>query len=319
MLLLFPRLLFLVLTFLSGSKTTGQTEPHRMTQVEYIEKYRNWAIEDMLKSGVPASITMAQAILESDNGNSPLAVNANNHFGIKCHDWKGAKYYHDDDAKQECFRKYNAAIESFNDHSYFLKNRQRYAFLFDLNKTDYKSWAYGLKKAGYATNPVYAEKLIELIERYDLASLDKFEKVPDHLLTGKDGGKKVGGAPETKNISVNRKSVQFHNGIKYIVGNKGESLDAIAREQGMNVWQIKKYNDLPKSAANAGAGQRLYLQPKRRKCREEIHTASTGESMYTISQRYGVKLKLLYRRNKMKPGQPIKEGQRVYLRSAKKD
>lgn len=142
---------------------SAQPAEYKMTRPEYVEKYKDIAIKEMLENGIPASITLAQGLLESDAGNSALAMYANNHFGIKCHkDWKGDTYIQDDDAKDECFRKYQAAEESFDDHSEFLKTRGRYAFLFELRKTDYKGWADGLKEAGYATDPGYAGRLIKL-------------------------------------------------------------------------------------------------------------------------------------------------------------
>lgn len=293
--------------------------PKRISQQEYIQNYKIVAIQDMLITGVPASITLAQASLESDNGNSPLAINARNHFGIKCHDWKGDKYYHDDDAKQECFRKYDTALESFDDHSYFLKNRKRYAFLFEIPRTDYKAWAYGLKKAGYATNPVYAEKLIDIIERNNLQELDKYTEVPKEEKLAKLEKKKIESSTiSNKKLEVPKQGIQFNNGIKYVIVGKGGSFEDIISEQDVRMWQIRKYNDLPKNS-KAVTGQKIYLQPKRRKCKEEFHTLEAGESMYTVSQRYGVKLKLLYKRNRMKPGEPAKPGQRLWLRKKKKD
>ena len=147
---------------------------NKISREEYISMYSHIAVNNMKQFGVPASITLAQAMLESDNGNSTLAVKANNHFGIKCHkDWTGATIYHDDDRKGECFRKYKNPEQSFNDHSLFLRGGKRYAFLFDLTPTDYKAWAHGLKKAGYATNPKYAELLIKIIEDNELYRFDQ--------------------------------------------------------------------------------------------------------------------------------------------------
>ena len=139
---------------------------------DYINYYSSIAMDEMIQFGIPASITLAQGILESGAGRGTLAVQANNHFGIKCHDWTGKKIFHDDDKKQECFRKYDNPEYSYRDHSIFLSNRGRYSFLFDLKKDDYKKWARGLKKAGYATDPKYSQKLIDLIERYQLYNYD---------------------------------------------------------------------------------------------------------------------------------------------------
>ncbi|MBU1720205.1 MAG: glucosaminidase domain-containing protein, partial [Bacteroidetes bacterium] len=152
----------------------GQLPPEKMSAPEYVGKFKEAAIREMEEGGVPASITLAQGLLESGNGNSPLARNANNHFGIKCHvGWEGETYIQDDDEANECFRKYKTVFDSYRDHSNFLRNRQRYAFLFELDPTDYKGWAKGLKKAGYATDPSYADRLIKLIEQYELHKIDE--------------------------------------------------------------------------------------------------------------------------------------------------
>ena len=146
--------------------------PRILNTEDYVNYYSNIAMDEMIQYGIPASITLAQGILESGAGKGRLAVEANNHFGIKCHDWNGKKIYHDDDEKQECFRKYDNPEYSYRDHSLFLKNRGRYSFLFDFDKDNYKQWAKGLKKAGYATDPKYPQKLIDLIERYELYKFD---------------------------------------------------------------------------------------------------------------------------------------------------
>jgi flagellum-specific peptidoglycan hydrolase FlgJ len=150
-----------------------ETSPIINTTTQYISVYKDIAMQEMRIYNIPASITLAQAILESGSGKGTLAVKANNHFGIKCHDWKGKKVYHDDDRRQECFRKYKNSNNSFRDHSEFLANRKRYASLFKLKKYDYKSWAKGLRLAGYATDKKYPQKLIGLIERYELYQYDK--------------------------------------------------------------------------------------------------------------------------------------------------
>ena len=163
----------LFVLFAASSPAFGGDEPKRMSSQDYIARYKDDAIRDMQKTGVPASITLAQGMYESENGNSRLAREANNHFGIKCHkEWSGPTFIKDDDTKNECFRKYETVLESYDDHSNFLRTRERYRFLFDYEITDYKKWAYGLKKAGYATNPEYANKLIRIIEDNNLNELD---------------------------------------------------------------------------------------------------------------------------------------------------
>ncbi len=202
----------------------------------YIESYRDIAQEEMLQYGIPASITLAQGILESGAGRGELTSKANNHFGIKCHGWKGDKVYHDDDEAQECFRKYNDPKYSFRDHSLFLTQRSRYQDLFKLKKDDYKNWAKGLKKAGYATDPKYPNKLISIIERYDL---DKY----DDAVLGKKGSSKKD--DDTK--------IATHEVIK------GDTLYNIARRYNITVETLKEYNGLTDNTISIG--QELYLHP----------------------------------------------------------
>ncbi|MAZ71868.1 MAG: N-acetylmuramidase [Flavobacteriaceae bacterium] len=202
----------------------------------YIESYSRISQEEMLQYGIPASITLAQGILESGAGRGELTKKANNHFGIKCHGWQGEKVYHDDDEAQECFRKYVDPKYSFRDHSLFLTERSRYQDLFKLRKDDYKGWAKGLKKAGYATDPKYPDKLISIIERYDL---DKFD---DAVLGKKGNPNKV---DETK--------IATHK-VK-----KGDTLYNIAKRYNITVETLKEYNGLTNN--NISIGQNLYLHP----------------------------------------------------------
>src|SRR5690606_22071070 len=229
------------------------TMAQRMTTEEYIAKYREDAIKDMVKTGVPACITLAQGILESESGNSKLAQEANNHFGIKCHkEWEGKTFHQDDDARDECFRKYSTVLESYDDHSDFLKTRSRYAFLFELDVTDYKGWAHGLKKAGYATNPNYAHKLIDLIERYNL------EAINNEAIARMNGAPANAAATLVRQVSVKDKNVSAksdrnvttvinitpptyyaeQNNVKYVVSKKGDTWVSIAKENDMMVWQV---------------------------------------------------------------------------------
>lgn len=295
----------------------AQPGSKRITRAEYIETYKDEAIKEMHNSGVPASITLAQGILESGDGNSALARYANNHFGIKCHSsWKGETFIQDDDAKDECFRKYKSAFESFADHSEFLK-RKRYAELFELKITDYKGWAKGLKKAGYATNPKYPELLIDLIEKNDLAKYDKIKP-------GKEKGtkKKHKTTAEEKETTVNSKKKGSHttklheNNIRYIEVKPEDSFEKIAEEFNMGLWQLYKYNDLEKEKELFDEGI-LFLQPKRGKAKEEFHIVRTGERMWDISQKYGIKLKKLYKKNRMFEGDQPKAGDKLYLRKTK--
>ena len=205
---------YIVISVLVGINTLlAQPAERRITREEYIETYKEDAIREMMKSGVPASITIAQGILESGDGNSPLAVYAKNHFGVKCHSgWQGESMRLDDDEKNECFRKYETVYESFRDHSNFLVTRSRYDFLFELKITDYKSWARGLKKAGYATNAKYADLLIMIIESNNLNQYDNYAKVPPRKLSKKRSSKILAAINTSHQI-------RLHNNIKYIQGN----------------------------------------------------------------------------------------------------
>ena len=266
-----------------------------MTREQYIEHYREDAIIQMHKHKIPASITMAQGILESSNGNSRLAVKGNNHFGIKCHNWDGKKIYEDDDKKNECFRKYENALASFEDHSLFLKKYNRYAFSFDFKITDYKAWAKGLKTAGYATNKKYADLLIKLIEENQLYELDKVK--------------------ETQSIlTESSRNVYLHpNRIKYVISKEGETLLEIAKEFDMRLWQLYKYNDI-ENEYELTKGEKIFIQPKKNKGKVEAHITKDGESIRSISQLYGIKLKKLKKRNKHLSGYEIKSGFEIKLR-----
>ena len=295
-------------------------------QEEYIKKYCQVAVEEMTRTGVPASITLAQGILESGSGTSQLSIKGNNHFGIKCHsDWTGGKMYVDDDAKNECFRMYHNASESFRDHSDFLRNNQRYASLFQLDIKDYKGWATGLKKAGYATSPTYATRLIEIIERYNLAQYDSGTFVPavvqpdNNVLA--DNAEASASKPTryyTSNgfeLSMTEYSLGSNNNTQYIVLKYDMDIEVLSRKLGMAPWQLPKYNDLPKKC-KVKAGEIIYLKPKRNKAEKKYaeHVVSRGETMRDISQKYAVKINSLYKLNGWEQGvQPV-EGSKVRLR-----
>lgn len=206
----------------------------------YIEEYNDIAIAEMLRYEIPASITLAQGILESNSGRSRLTVKGNNHFGVKCHrSWKGKRIYHDDDARQECFRKYEHPWSSFRDHSLFLYERKRYAALFDLKLTNYKGWSRGLKKAGYATDPKYPKKLIALIEQYELYKYDDFND------------KYAGGVTKVKKKAPERPGT-------FIVVKKGDTLYSIARHYNLTVDRLKWLNGLKSN--DLAIGQKIYIE-----------------------------------------------------------
>jgi len=280
----------------------------RMTTEEYIDKYKDIAIEKMRKYKIPASVTLAQAILESGSGNSKLARKAKNHFGIKCHkDWHGKRFYMDDDVKHECFRKYKKVADSYRDHSLFLTTRSRYSFLFDYDITDYKKWAYGLKKAGYATNPKYPKLLIVLIERYHLDQYDK------EALKGEKHHKKrhavTVAPPEISQFKKAGKSpngiydILMNNGKKLVIAAQNDTYEKIADEFEIYTWQLYKYNDVDKQH-KLKPGEIVYLQKKRRKAahKYKIHIVKRGETMWYISQLYAIRLKRLYKMNNLPPG-----------------
>jgi LysM repeat protein len=302
---------FLLITFFllfNAWLSSAQPAERRITREEYIELYKEDAVREMQKSGVPASITLAQGILESGDGNSPLAVYAKNHFGVKCHSgWKGKSMRLDDDEKNECFRKYESVYESFKDHSDFLVTRSRYDFLFNLKVTDYKGWAKGLKKAGYATNPKYADLLIQIIERNHLDQYDTYKKVTPQKPTKTRIPKVLAGQTRV---------IKLHNHIKYIQVKKGDTYYRITQDFEMDLRQIFKYNDL-----NEGdilkIGDIIYLQPKKNKSKENFHTAKSGETMRDISQLYGVKLKKLYKKNAMIMGTQPNAGDQISLKHKK--
>jgi LysM repeat protein len=283
---------------------------NKITAEQYIEKYKDDAIIEMTKFNIPASITLAQAMIESGNGNSDLALQANNHFGIKCHNnWNGETFIKDDDKKDECFRKYESVLESYNDHSALLTSYSRYAFLFKLDKTDYKAWAKGLKEAGYATNPQYPTVLITLIEKYQLYKFDEeVSKMPRSL--------KPEPAERNDKEKENRHEILRLGIKKYIIIKPNDTFEKIAKETDKDLWQLYKYNEAS-AKDKLIVGQKLFLQPKRNKAKVPYHQVKAGETMKYISQYYGIKLRKLYLKNNMKEGEEPNVGDTLYLRKNK--
>ncbi len=289
----------------------------KLTTEQYIDKYYKIAVKEMKRSGIPASITLAQGILESGSGNSYLATKGKNHFGIKCHSWKGKTIYLDDDAPNECFRKYKNDEQSYIDHTDFLTSQSRYNFLFEYKTTDYKKWARGLKKAGYATSPSYATKLIGIIEKHKLYKYDKGGKPPQddkqkkHMELGDD---------EEFTVMIGDRRVKQRNRIDYIVVKKGDTYKSLTRELELLRWELSRYNSIPRDT-KLKPGQILYLQPKRNKAEfgKTHHVVEKGETMWEISQKYGIKMKKLYKKNLMKPGGKPEPGQELNLRKNKKE
>lgn len=272
------KLLFTCLLSLVAATVFAQSK--NPIYIDYINKYKDIAIEHQKRYRIPASITLAQGLIESAAGTSELARKSNNHFGIKCHNaWEGKRVYHDDDEKGECFRKYRNPKDSYEDHALFLTKSPRYEKLFKLDITDYKGWAHGLKRCGYATDKAYASKLIQMIELYGL-----------HRYDGK-------GLPRMP------KNYEYHDmeskwGLPYVVAREGDTQRLIAREFELYAYQIRRFNDFPRRY-KLQAGDIVYLKAKRRRAQKpnKTHTLAAGESLHDVSQMYGIKLKVLLRRN----------------------
>lgn len=285
-LFVFPILLFALLLF-GQNPAWGQRK--NASYLQYIKKYEDLAVEQMKEFHIPASIKLAQGLLESGAGKSELARSSNNHFGIKCgRAWKGRSVRRTDDAPNECFRAYRSPRDSYVDHSRFLRDNPRYASLFRLDVTDYKGWAYGLKKAGYATDPSYANRLITLIETYELYRYDSSKKRKSEKKRDKEAVRPL-------------HETYLSNGLVYIIARRGDTFDALSDEFGISKKKLRKYNDLHKGYTLA-EGDIIYLHKKHtRSPQYERHTVRSGDSMHTISQIYGIKLESLYRLNGLDP------------------
>jgi LysM repeat protein len=346
-----PRYIFVILILLLYSCSTSRKasrsgspgSPTPSYAIEYMNKYSTLAVSEMRRTGIPASITLAQGMLESNYGHSTLATKGNNHFGIKCHsDWRGEKIYYDDNRRGECFRSYPTAEESFRDHSDFLTTGSRYKDLFKLSSTDYKGWAHGLRKAGYATDPKYATLLINKIDSYGLHVYDTGQQpvtTAPKQTTGQQPATPVQKTADTvlippvqktadpvqtqpeiqapiKVISLNTgRKIRENNGIQYVIAAEGDTYKSIAEEYQLLTLEVNRYNDLPTDAP-LKPGQLIYLQPKRSKAAEgnSIHVVKAGETMYILSQKYAVKLSALYKMNVMDEGTECVPGQKVRIR-----
>ena len=296
-------------------------------RLEYIRKWSDTAVQQMIASGVPASITLAQGCLESANGTSRLAREANNHFGIKCRGWHGPSFLQDDDTKNECFRSYDNAEQSFSDHSDFLRYNDRYATLFDLPPTDYKSWARGLKKAGYATDPLYAEKLIKIIEEYRLWEYDILDESQINVMPPSpitlETPRKVDAPLHFRSRSLGSVTIDYtfyeKHGVLYIVATGTETYSSLARQFNLFKKELLRFNE-EKKDHQIHAGTVVYLQAKRSQSTRDLakHVVEEGETMKDLSQRFAVKLKNLYKFNNMKPGREPEPGTIINLRKTKK-
>ncbi len=289
--------------FVAFQTAISQTMTWNQRYQNYFDKYKDVAVEQMLKYRIPASITLAQGVLESAAGNSELATKANNHFGIKCNGWTGRKSYHDDDARNECFRAYDSVYESYQDHSVFLTTSKRYSNLFQLKLTDYKGWARGLKACGYATSPTYATKLIEIIELYKLYQYDTakhFDKFQAQQVKGGDS-----------------RQIYAFNKNYYLKARRGDTFRSLAKEVDISYRKLARYNERDKNDV-LEEGEIVWLKKKQNKAPKNykgcLHYVKNGESIYSISQLYGIKLKKLYKLNNLPPTYQIRVGDALRVR-----
>lgn len=307
--------MFIAIVLLLG--LLGLSAKDDTPQERYVKKYADMAVKEMVRSGVPASITLAQGILESGSGMSKLATQGNNHFGIKCHKgWEGKSMKVDDDAPNECFRVYSSVADSYKDHSDFLRYRDRYKFLFDLERTDYKGWAYGLKKAGYATDPGYPAKLIKYIEEYKLYKYDVLSRVEE---------KEVPLSPLVIEAPKMARE-EFHfpltrelfskNGVPFVYSLEGETYRSIAKYYHLFHQEILRFNDLKKDEELL-PGTVVYLSFKENHTQpglDKYIIEQDGEDFHAICQRFAVKEKAILKLNGWKKAPFLAEGDEIKLR-----
>ena len=312
------RFLNLLIMFLCTCQLSAQTNIRK----EYIQEFSQIAVDEMNRSGIPASITLAQGILESGNGQSELARKSNNHFGIKCHGtWEGKKVFHDDDSQGECFRAYDNPSHSYEDHTDFLVRGSRYEFLFDLELTDYRGWAKGLKKAGYATAPDYADKLIRIIEDENLHRFDFTLSTP--LLVSEDTvvTKVTGPTVNEKGKVVKKSKRKFlihrlkrhENTTPYIILQHGESIESVADSLHMRIAVLLDMNDAGYQTV-FHAGEAIYIDYKKGRVKQKFMVAPEGTTMRAISQQYAVPMEKLYKYNDFKIGQQPYKGEQIRLK-----
>lgn len=299
----------------------------KMSTTQYIDTYKNIAMEEMRRSGVPAAIKLAQGILETQSGNGWLVLNSNNHFGIKCkNNWTGQSVNYDDDERQECFRKYRSPLDSYKDHSEFLRNNPRYKFLFDLNPEDYKAWAYGLKTAGYATDRNYPQRLISIIEtyqlqQYDLIAMSKQPIPASPSLAGDPDSYEPVASQETAAVATPAPASKKYpvdtefriNNRKVIFVKAGTALIQVASKYDIRLSSLLKYNDLAKDLPLLEKDMLIFLQNKSKRGQNDYHIVAPGETLHDIAQAEGVQLRWLRRRNKLDEGDQPAAGERVAL------
>ncbi len=323
---------YITVLALALAVTATASAQDRTTKQEYINKYKQLAIDDMETYGIPASIKMAQALLESDAGNSRLAREGNNHFGIKCKkEWTGETIHHDDDAPQECFRKYASAAQSFRDHSEFLDRSPRYQSLFDLDPLDYKGWAYGLKAAGYATNPKYPELLIKLIEDNKLYLLDKGETPEVAAVTPtpepvvETPAEVPAEVPVVAKVDVDNYvlalynrggyDIYLNNGCEFVIAAEGDNIFSLAESLSISEKRLRKMNDMA-ADGDFTSGDMVYIKPKAKRSENGhlLHTVREGETLHSIAQTYGIRMRKLASLNNLTKDGSVFAGQQLKLR-----
>ena len=310
----------------------------RQTREEYIDRYKSIAVAHMERYGIPASITMAQGILESDCGNSRLSIMSNNHFGIKCkRNWTGEKVYHDDDAKGECFRSYPTVEASYQDHAEFLDTQPRYDSLFAYSSDDYKSWARGLKAAGYATAPDYAQRLTRIIEENQLYLLDRPDgerlyasrmgrKVtdPEGWFADQSSVEPAAGAspaidPDNYRVTINAHNgynVYQTNGVHYVLAKEGDTFENIGQKFRISARNLRKFNDLKDKKAQPLTGEVVYIERKKKRWEGNAHThiCRQGETAYAVGQSYAIRTRSIEKLNRLKPGSTLEKGQQIRIK-----
>lgn len=317
---------------------TGVTGQVRLTREEYIDRYKSIAVAHMERYGIPASITMAQGILESDCGNSWLSVQSNNHFGIKCkRNWTGGKVYYDDDAKGECFRSYPSVEASYHDHAEFLDSQPRYDSLFAYSSSDYKSWARGLKAAGYATAPDYAQRLVRIIEENQLFLLDQ----PDgERLYASRSGRRITDPegwfadqssvdrvatsssavdPDNYRVTINAHNgynVYETNGVHYVLAKEGDTFENIGRKFRLSPRNLRKFNDLKGKTAQPMTGEVIYIERKKKRWDGNAHThiCREGETAYAVGQSYAIRTRSVEKLNRLEPGSVLEKGRQIRIK-----
>lgn len=316
-------------------------------QTDYISKYADYAITEMKRSGVPAAITLAQGIIESGSGKGTLSIESNNHFGIKCKkNYEGKVYFHSDDEDDDCFRVYESVLLSYEDHSNFLLANSRYDFLFEYKLKDYKSWAKGLKKAGYATDPKYAKLIIKIIEQNNLnlittkgkaewfAFLNKTKEVKQEekvVIAVEQEDKKTSDTPlidairekqnkvetplldKIKDAEIYSKKYTLKNGATYILTKEGDTFETIKERHNIWITELRKYNEIIESPTYK-KGEKVFIRPKKNTAKHGFYTVLKGDNLYKIAQKFGVKQKKILKRNGFKSNKDITEGMRINLK-----